>query len=84
MATEIISTKGSYDFHNYEDIDIPTVESDPDVQSNKTVVGSRTHAHSSEVYHIDRTQAFPQTPPEWVMESNFLALLVSDGNVTVQ
>jgi hypothetical protein len=35
------------------------------------------------VYHIDTTQAFPQTPPSWVMADAYLALLVGDGSVTV-
>jgi hypothetical protein len=84
MATKLLSTKGSYDFHKYTDIEIETIESHPDVASNKINVGSRKQTVSSEVYHIDQTQEFPQTPPEFVMSSEFLKMLVADGSVTVQ
>jgi hypothetical protein len=78
MATQITSTKGSYDFKNGNNVAIP-IDGQFDIGIPPAV-----KFVESDRYHIDRTQKFPQTPPTWVMESQFLADLVSDGLVTVQ
>ncbi len=78
MATQITGTKGSFDFISRDIVEVPV-----DAQFKIGIAPQRT-AVLKEKYHIDQTQTFPQTPPSWVMESAFLASLVSDGAVTVQ
>lgn len=78
MAKQILSTKVAVDFLHHDIQQIP--------HDSQFGIGSAVKENRvvwTEVFRIDTTQVFPQTPPEWVMESNHLALLVGDGSVTV-
>ena len=77
MSTQITSTKVAVDFRNDNIQQIAVDIGARNLSATRTAVVSET------TYHIDITQAFPQTPPAWVMSSAHLALLVGDGSLSV-
>jgi hypothetical protein len=77
MATQITSTQVSVDFHN------DVIEQIPNELTQFGLSASQKAVVSTSVYHVDTTQAFPQTPPSWVMSHPYLALLVTSGEIAV-
>jgi hypothetical protein len=78
MATKITSCKVSVDFRNDTTAQIPV---DGEVQGIAS--GTRTAVVGTSVYHVDTLTPLPVTPPEWVLASRHLALLVADGSIAI-
>jgi hypothetical protein len=79
MATQILSTNGSYTFNNDVIAAIPVED-----LAQYGLAATQNVVESTTVYNINNSQSFPQTPPSWVMASAFLALLVESGAITVE
>jgi hypothetical protein len=87
MSTQITSSNGTYQFNNDVTAEIP-------VDIARFAAGADQNALiSTSTYVITATgnlnsvgslnQVYPLTPPDWVMASAFLALLVAQSSVTV-
>jgi hypothetical protein len=89
MSTQITSSNGSYSFTNDATAEIPVDIARFAAGSDQTALISTAIApyiitNSSHTNGGDSLGGvYPLTPPDWVMTSAFLALLVTAGSVTV-
>jgi hypothetical protein len=89
MSTQITSCNGTYQFNNDATAEIPVDIARFAAGADQTALISTSLAP----YVITATgnlnsvgslnQVYPLTPPDWVMASAFLALLVAQGSVAV-
>jgi hypothetical protein len=77
MATQIISTNGSYNVNDYVTAEIPVGIAAFNVSATQNAV------ISTSVYSINKSQVFPQNRPSWVLTDPFMALLVESGGVVI-
>jgi hypothetical protein len=89
MSTQITASKGSYSFTNDSTAEIPVdiaryAAGADTVALISTSLAPYTITNSSHTNGGDSLGGvYPLTPPDWVMTSAFLALLVTAGSVTV-